>query len=263
MKISLGQINIISGNIEENTKKMIQQISKASKSNNDLIIFPEMSDIGYDMNVIIKKATNWREGVVPKLCDAALNNNINVIAGVAKKTEEGVYNAIVVIDRKGNIVHQYFKSHLITAEPMLEHKYLLSGNELDIVEIENVKIGLMTCYEIRFPEIARTLSLKGADIIIIPAAWPLVRLTHWQSLIIARAIENQIFIAGVNRIGNDTGLPFAGTSMLIGPYGNIISSGTQIHETIIEAEISLDEISLVRNQIKVYQDRRPELYNLS
>jgi predicted amidohydrolase len=88
----------------------------------------------------------------------------------------------------------------------------------------------------------------------------LVRLPHWQSLITARAIENQVFVAGVNRLGNDNGTVFAGTSMLVSPYGNVLTSGSQIHEALLTSEMDLQFIKTVRSQIKVYQDRRTELY---
>ncbi len=262
MKIGLAQINVVSGDVEANTEKMLGFISRAKNSSCDLIIFPEMSDTGYDMDVILKKANEWGEGPVPILRKSAKENGINIIAGVSKKTPKGVFNGVVSIDRGGGIVNEYFKTHLITAEPMLEHESLVSGEEIGVFEIEGIRIGIMTCYEIRFPEIARTMALQGADLIVIPAAWPLVRLPHWQNLAMARAIENQLYVAATDRIGNDTGLQFAGTSMLIGPYGDVMASGTQIHEDLLIGRIDLATKQMVRDQIKVHQDRRPELYKL-
>jgi predicted amidohydrolase len=263
MKISLGQINIISGQLEVNINKVLDFIAQASKTGSDLIVFPEMCDTGYDMPMILKKASSWDEGMVPKLREAAVKYNINIVAGVSKRNGNGVYNGVVTINRTGDIIHEYFKTHLITAEPMLEHNYLKPGDKLGSVEIEGIKMGIITCYEIRFPEISRTLALNGAKVILILAAWPLVRLPHWQNLAIARAIENQIFIAGASRIGNDTGVQFAGSSMIIGPYGNLLSSGTEIHESLVTSDIDIKMIDTVRNQIKVYQDRRPELYKIT
>lgn len=263
MKIALGQINIISGDLESNIIKVVDFIKQASLANCDLVVFPEMCDTGYDMPVIIKSATDWENGIVPEIKKAALKGNINVVAGVSKKTELGVYNSVVAINRKGKIINEYYKTHLITAEPMLEHKYLKAGNELGIMEIDGITFGIMTCYEIRFPEISRTLTLLGAKILLIPAAWPLVRLPHWYNLTITRAIENQVYVAATSRIGIDSGLQFVGTSMIIGPYGNILASGTQIHEELIQSEINMEMIDIVRNQIKIHQDRRPELYKIN
>ncbi len=262
MKIAMAQMDILSGGVKENTKKMVDFIVQAKERGCDLVVFPEMSDTGYDMPVILDTASTWDNGPVVKLRETAQKLQINVIAGVSRRTSVGVYNGVVVIDRNGGIVHGYHKTHLITAEPMLEHRFLQAGEALGFFELEGVKIGVMTCYEIRFPEIARTLALKGTELLVIPAAWPMVRLPHWQGLAVARAIENQVYVAAVNRIGNGTGLRFAGTSLLVGPYGEVITSGTQIHEDLLVGKIERDRINAVREQIKVHQDRRPELYDL-
>jgi len=260
MKISLAQIDIESGNVTKNIQTMLSYVEKAKKDENDLVIFPEMSDTGYDMEVILKKATTWKVGVVPALCEAAKLHNINIIAGVSEKDKADVFNAVVVINREGEITGNYRKTHLITAEPMLEHKFLKPGNKLGIVKVDGHKIGIITCYEIRFPEISRALALSGIELLVIPAAWPLVRLPHWNTLIPARAIENQIYVAATSRIGNDTGLQFSGSSMIISPYGNTLASATQIHEGLISSVIDFNFINTVRSQIKVHQDRRADLY---
>lgn len=262
MKISLAQIEIESGSVEKNVEKMLSYIETASNDSNDLVIFPEMCDTGYDMEVILKKASEWSVGAVPALCEAAKKHNINVVAGVSEKIDDDVYNAVAVIDRTGAITSSYRKTHLRTAEPMLEHHFLKAGNKLGLAEIDGHKVGIMTCYEIRFPEIARSLALKEIEILIIPAAWPLVRLPHWETLIPARAIENQIFVAATSRIGNDTGLQFSGSSMIVSPYGNILSAASQIHEGLISSTLDFEFIKTVRSQIKVHQDRRTELYSL-
>lgn len=261
MKLSIAQINIQSGDLFANTNSILTYIQNAAENGCDLVIFPEMSDTGYDMEVIVQKASDWKSGLVPKMCEAALKYNVNIVAGVSERKEGSVYNSVVVINRKGQITDRYRKTHLVTAEPMLEHHYLKPGDRLGLAEIDGHKIGIMTCYEVRFPEIARSLSLLGIELLIIPAAWPLVRLPHWQNLVVSRAIENQVFIAAANRLGNDTGIQFAGTSMFVGPYGNCLAAGSQIHEKLITVEVDFEEIQVVRQQIKVHQDRRKELYN--
>ena len=262
MQIALAQIDVISGNIEFNLNKMKKFIQKSAREGNDLVVFPEMTDTGYEMDVILDKASSWKENVVPVLQEEAKKNNINVIAGVSERVSSDVFNSVACIDKKGELIGSYRKTHLITAEPMLEHHSLKSGEKFCVIEIEGKKIGIMTCYEIRFPEIARILALRGVELIVITAAWPLVRLPHWENLVVARAIENQVFVAATSRIGKDKpdGLQFAGTSMLISPYGNILSKGTQIHEGLIQANIDFGFIKVVRDQIKVHQDRRIELY---
>ena len=260
MKITLAQIEVKSGAVAENTLKMLTCIEEAKAEQSDVIVFPEMSDTGYDMNVILKTATEWSTGVVPALQAAAKKHSVHVIAGVSEKNAEGVFNSVASINREGKITGSYRKTHLITAEPMFEHHFLKPGNTLGLLEVEGHKVGIMTCYEIRFPEIARSLALAGAEVIFVNSAWPLVRVNHWETLLLARAIENQVFVAAVNRLGNDTGVQFGGTSLVIGPYGNILSSGTQIHESKLTVKLDFDLVRTVRSQIKVFQDRRPDLY---
>ena len=261
MKICLAQINVELGKVQDNTETMVNWIKRAGSEGHDLIVFPEMCDTGYDMNVILKTSSEWNGAVIESIKQAAATANINVIVGISERVEDGVYNSIAVLDRKGKLIGKYRKTHLITAEPTFEDKFLKAGDELGLVEIEGKQFGLMTCYEIRFPEIARTLALRGADVLIIPAAWPLVRLPHWEALILARAIENQVFVAATSRIGNDTGVPFSGSSTIISPYGNIMASASQIHEELISSCINFDFIDEVRSQIKVHKDRRVDLYS--
>ncbi|ESQ14333.1 MAG TPA: carbon-nitrogen hydrolase [Chromatiaceae bacterium] len=260
MKIALAQIDLKSGDVTENVSRMVAYIKKAKEAGHEIVILPEMCDTGYDMPEILRTACDWSRGAVPQLRQTAKELAIGVIAGVSERVGEDVFNAVVCIDRHGEIVGTYRKTHLITAEPMREHEYLKAGSALGIIRLEGHVFGLMTCYEIRFPEIARALALSGAEILVIPAAWPLVRLMHWRTLVLARAIENQVYVAATGRLGNDTGVPFAGTSMIVGPYGNLMASGTQVHEGIISAEIDFEFIQTVRSEIKVHQDRREELY---
>lgn len=262
MKIAAAQIITTPGAVQDNTKKMLDYIDRSASLGSDVVMFPEMSDTGYDMPLIMSSAQSWDEGTVPALQASAKRYGINVIAGVSERTNEGVFNSTVIINREGSISGRYRKTHLITAEPMLEHRFLKAGESLGIAEVEGVLCGFMTCYDIRFPEIARTLSLKGANILFVPSAFPLVRLTHWTVLLNARAVENQVFVVACNRIGIDAGVSFCGTTTIIDPYGAIIASSSAIHETLVAGEIDLEMIKTVRSQIKVHQDRRPALYQV-
>lgn len=263
MLIGAVQMNATPGAIPENTAKMLSYVERAAGKQLDVVVFPEMADTGYDMKLIVQVATPWDDGAVPQLRQAARKHGINIVAGVSERAEGGVFNSLVVIDRQGQVAGRYRKTHLITAEPMVEHLFLKSGGELGRTTIENVPCGLMTCYDIRFPEVSRSLSIEGAKILFVPSAFPLVRLPHWTTLVTARAIENQVFVVACNRVGADAGVPFCGTSMVVDPYGVTVASGSDIHESLIVADINLEMISTVRSQIKVHQDRRPDLYRLA
>lgn len=262
MKIAMAQMEVFSGKPSENTQRMETTIANAAQRGVDVVVFPEMTDTGYDMPTILKNASDWSSGPAQRLRSAADKHNINVIAGISEKDSSGVYNAIIVIDRNGDVVGRYRKTHLITAAPMHEEKFLGFGEELVICLLDGVKIGLMTCYEIRFPEIARRLAFSGAEILVIPAAFPLVRLPHWEILTRARAIENQVFVAAISRVGSDfsDSLQFCGTSTVYDPYGAVLASSSQIHESLVTANLDLNQIKVVREQIKLHQDVREDLY---
>jgi len=263
MRVAAIQIAVTPGDLESNTAKMLTHLVTAARGGADVVVFPEMCDTGYDMPVILKSAQSWNNGTVPALRKAANDLNVNVIAGVSELTEEGVFNSTAIISRHGDIAGRYRKTHLITAAPMLEHQFLKSGDKLGMAQIEEIHCGLMTCYDIRFPEIARSLSIAGAEILFIPSAFPMVRLPHWTILTAARAIENQVFVVACNRIGTDAGMTFCGTTTIIDPYGTVVASASAIHEGPIFGDINLNMIQTVRSQIKVHQDRRPALYALS
>ncbi|PWT97417.1 MAG: carbon-nitrogen hydrolase [Candidatus Melainabacteria bacterium] len=262
MKVAAAQLTFTSGDLVKNTNKMLEYVSAAAKNRADVVFFPEMSDTGYEIPVIRDKAQYWDRGTVPELCDTARANKINVIAGVSERTDGGIFNSIVVIDRYGKVVGKYRKTHLIKAKPFFEHECFTAGDSLDTFTVEGMNCGFMTCYDIRFPEVAGTLRNKGAEAIFVPAAFPLVRQTHWLALLTARAIENQVFMIGANRVGTDGEVTFAGTSTIIDPYGTILSSASAIHEGLISAEIGSELVEQIRSQFKVHEDRRPSLYRM-
>lgn len=263
MRIALIQLSVTPGAVAANTAKMLDLIAAAERQGADVVVFPELSDTGYDLKQVVAVAQRWEQGTVPELATAARVRGLNIVAGVSERTDQGVFNSLVVINREGQVAARYRKTHLITAEPIFEHLFLKAGDVLVTTVIDGVPCGLMTCYDVRFPEIARTLSVEGAHIIFVPSAFPLVRLQHWRTLVTARAIENQLFVVAANRVGSDANVPFCGTSMILDPYGVTLASGSEMHESVVIADLDMTMIETVRTQIKVHQDRRPELYKLA
>ncbi len=261
MKIALAQIDCTPGDITKNLDHIDFYITKAKSDGNDLIVFPEMSDLGYDMKLILKNAQDWDSGPSQKISDLAKSNDIAVVAGIAERDGDDVYNTLVIVDRTGKILGKYRKIHLITAKPICEHHHLKQGNALVLHTINGITCGFMTCYDIRFPEMARALTLSGAQMLITPSAFPLVRGEHWKTILTCRAIENQVYVAAPNRIGNDAGITFGGATRLIDPYGVTISSASEIDSTLITGNVDLNHLEQVRSKMKIQQDRQPKLYN--
>jgi len=260
MKIALAQIRSWPGDLTRNTRSIVKQIRTAAALGCDAVILPEMSDTGYHMPTIVKTASAWDGGVYAEVAGVAAEAKLTVIAGLSERVDTDIYNTVAVVGPDGRLIAKYRKTHLITAEPICEQNYIRPGDKITLCEVGGFGVGLMTCYDIRFPEMARRLALSGAEILVVPAAFPLLRIKHWDTINSCRAIENQVYVAAVNRVGDDEGLVFGGSSTLLDPYGTILASASEIDETLLTGEISKERLAEVRGRMKVYQDRREELY---
>jgi len=261
MKIAMAQVRSVVGEVTDNTQRILRNIRAAADLGSDLVVFPEMSDTGYDMPTILKTASSWKGGVYDEIAGVAAERKIAVIVGLSERVGEDIYNSVAVIGPDGKLIAKYRKIHLITTEPVCEQNYLKPGDEFILCKIQDFTVGLMTCYDIRFPEMARRLALSGADLLVVPAAWPMVRLEHWKTILACRAIENQVYVAAVNRVGQDSSLQFCGASRLLDPYGITLASASEIDETLFTGELSKERIADIRDRLKIYRDRREDLYS--
>jgi predicted amidohydrolase len=259
MKIALAQIRSTPGDITSNGTTVLRGIRTAADRGCDAVVFPEMSDTGYHMPTIVRTAGTWDGGVFADIVAAAVDAKITVVAGLSERVGRDIFNTVAVIGPDGRLIAKYRKTHLITAEPVCEQNYIRAGDALTLCEIGEFRVGLMTCYDVRFPELARKLALSGAEVLIVPAAFPAVRIGHWETITACRAIENQVYVAAVNRVGEDHGLAFGGTSRLYDPYGTVLAAA-ETDEALLVGEITKERLAAVRGQLKVYQDRREELY---
>jgi omega-amidase len=176
-----------------------------------------------------------------------------------------VANTSILIDPEGTVAGTYQKTHLFTF--FHEEYFMDAGNSICMVEAPWGRTGLSICYDIRFPEFFRTYALKGAELILSPMAFPYPRLEHWKVLARARAIENQIYIVGTNRVGSeemgcDGNVTYFGDSVIIGPWGETVIEGSEKDEQLLTATIDLARVGEVRSFMRVLEDRRPDLYEL-
>ena len=158
-----------------------------------------------------------------------------------------------------NIVAGSVSDHLFT--PMGEHEHYAAGDHLTTFSLDGHKCGLLICYDLRFPELFRTLALQGVELLFLPAQWPAARRDHWETLTAARAIENQLFLAACNSCGTAGETVFGGASRILGPRGELLAAAGA-GEEIVTAALDFSVLAEVRNSINVFHDRRPELYRL-
>ncbi|OYT34504.1 MAG: carbon-nitrogen hydrolase [Candidatus Aenigmarchaeota archaeon ex4484_52] len=260
MKISLVQLEIVKKEKERNFSKISKLIKKI---NSDVILFPEFFATGY----LGKDSKKYAEKIGGKssvfLKNIAKEKNANVIAGIIEKEKNKCKNKIrnvaLVYDKKARLKASYSKIHLFSLAD--EQKYFNAGNALSVFDINGIKCSVLICYDLRFPEIFRKLADKNVKLIFLMANWPDSREEHWLTLIKARAIENQIFIAAANMVGKIEDKNYFGSSVVVDPWGNFVKKAKKNKEEIITTDIDLNEVDKIRNKFNVFKDRKTKLYN--
>src|SRR5437762_656767 len=249
------------GDVDGNLQKMRDFCGRAKQEGVDLIVFPEAADTGYSMPVIRQEAKPWSEGAVPALQEMAKEFALTIVSGVSERAGDRIYNSQVFIDARGEIAASYRKTHLFVLPPNDESTCYAPGDKFVSVDTGAFRFGLAICYDIRFPEVCRTLALEhGANVLLVSSAWPIPRVAHLRALAIARAIENQSYLVLANRTGVDAGVTCCGTSAIIDPSGVVLASASGDREELLTADISAEEIAAVRNKIPVFAHRRADLY---
>ncbi|WP_216831746.1 carbon-nitrogen family hydrolase [Alkalihalobacterium elongatum] len=262
MKVAIYQMDIIPGVPEENHKKVKHWLAQTMSLENkpDVVVLPEMWTTAYTLTTLDLVSEDERRQTSSFLSELAKQYGVNIVGGsIATKESDGIYNRALIFNRSGERVHQYDKIHLV---PMLsEHLYLAGGREkVQTFELDGVKVGVIICYDLRFPELARSLALAGAEVLFIVAEWPEARQAHWTALQQARAIENQMYVVSANRVSTYDGVEFCGRSLVINPWGETIAQGTQENEETITADLQLKNVQEVRHNVPVFKSRVPDLY---
>ncbi len=259
MKIAAAQIACTLGDVAANLRKMREFAAGAKEAGAALILFPEMADTGYAMEVIRATATSWETGAVPELKAIARELSLSIVSGVSEREADKIYNTQVVIGPEGEILAKYRKTHLFAL--IGEDQTCAAGECLTSIGLGSFVAGLSICYDLRFPEIYRALAVdRGVNLFLNSSAWPFPRFEHLRVLATARAIENQSYLILANRVGRDSGAPFCGSSAIIDPYGVTIAAASADREELLVAEVSPAVVKSVREKMPVFADRRPQLY---
>ncbi|MBU4486284.1 MAG: carbon-nitrogen family hydrolase [Candidatus Delongbacteria bacterium] len=255
MKVHLIQISVNEKDTEGNLSKAVEKFKNIESGG--IAVLPEMFIPGYDKTNMEFWADKWRE-VVMEFSGIAKNIFSSVVFTTPVKEKGKIYNRSLFIDEDGKVLSIYDKVHLFRL--MDEDKIFDQGNELKTFDYKEWKIGLNTCYDIRFPESQRKLWSKGANLIIVPATWPYERVDAMIKLSYARAIENQCYFVIVNRASHMELNPnYGGNSMIIAPDGALVA-GCNHTEEVISGEIDISEVEKYRKLIDCKSDRRIDLY---
>lgn len=260
-RISLIQMAPELGEPEKNFALVEALMEKALADKPDIMVLPETLNVGFFPREGLKELAD-KDGERTKAVfgNFARKHKVNIVAGsVANEKNGKVYNTAYVFDRTGACVCEYDKVHGFS--PSGEHEFFAGGREVINFKLDEMNCSLVICYDIRFPELIRTATAKGVDLLFVPAQWPLVRKLHWVTLNTARAIENQMYVCAVNGCGYARETKYGGNSVLISPWGEeILHLDTE--ETIETGEIDLSVIQDIRTSINVFRDRKPEFYKI-
>lgn len=252
MKIALLQMDIFWESKDKNIEKAESLIKKAVDHSCDVAVLPEMFNTGFSMN--IQKITENENGLTDKaLREFSKKFGIYIIAGYAIKhrSEKKGKNIAAIYNKKGERISSYTKIHPFSYAK--ENEYYLSGNEVVIFKINDIPSSVFICYDLRFPEIFRKVA-RDVYLIFVIANWPSSRIDHWNTLLKARAIENQCFIVGVNRIGVDgNNISYNGSSQIISPMGEIILKSNETEEFLF-GEINPEDVKETRDRFPFLKD---------
>ncbi|ABY25099.1 hydrolase, carbon-nitrogen family [Renibacterium salmoninarum ATCC 33209] len=257
MKVSVGQFSPV-GDVDGNIEAMRRLAAEAAQDGSELILFPEEA-----MFTLGKVAGDFRSAVdagwsvfVQQLTLIAAEHKIAIIAGGYESSgEERPFNTLVAVGSDGAILGTYRKLHLYDAFSYQESKRIMPGNSgLTVVRVGELNVGMMTCYDLRFPELARALAEQDVDLICVPAAWfkGEHKVDHWETLLKARAIENTCWVAAAGSMSPHC----IGHSVILDPMGVPAAFLDEEPESLATAEVTVKRIEEVREFLPVLKNRR-------
>jgi omega-amidase len=231
-------------------ERLRAMLPAARISPGDLLVLPEMFLTGFSADTSRTAQINGSHETEVRAL--ALQLDCAIIAGLVTPGEQDAFhNEAVFIDRDGALLGRYRKRRLFTLGG--EHIAHRPGSAPVVIDWNGRRVGLLICYDLRFPELARELAARGAELIVCIASWPIARTDHWITLLRARAIENQAFVAGVNRCGRDPNFTYPGRSVIVDPHGIVIADAGAAGR-IASARVDLSEAREWRRQFPALSD---------
>jgi predicted amidohydrolase len=268
MRLACVQLGVEGGAVERNVSAGLEAVREAASDGADLVVLPELFDVGYfAFDSYARAARSLAGDRLDRFAAAAAEADVNVLAGTVVEdlaasasdgidvpAEEGLANAAVLFDRSGERRLVYRKRHLF-GYGSEETSRMVPGDREPVTELEGVRLGVTTCYDLRFPEQFRRMAEAGVDCVLVPSAWPYPRVEHWRTLGRARAIENLTYVAAVNGSGAFDGDALCGRTTVYDPWGTTLSSSGE-EPTTVTAEVDPDRVAAVREEFPALRDRR-------
>ena len=264
MKVALVQFKA-SVNKEENLKKIISYISKASSKKALLCAFPEFMMFYTKSSQTSKELASLSETIngnfISSISKAAKENRIEVVGSFYEKSKKNnrVYDTSFVINNSGKVISTYRKIHLYDALGFKESDKMIPGSKITKPIGTSIgKIGMMICYDLRFPEMSRALAIAGSEVLIVPSAWVKgpMKEEHWITINKTRAIENGCYVIAPDQVGNI----YCGRSLVVDPYGKVLVDMKK-KQGIIFVDIDLKKVKEIRKVLPLLKNRRADTYS--
>ena len=249
------QFNVKQGDVDANLACVREALRRVAAQGANLAVLPEMWSSGFDYRNLNQLALRT-EGIVEELLALSRELKLVIVGSMPEPNGDKVFNTVHVVD-SGRLAGVYRKIHLFTL--LGEDRAFSGGDSWLLAETSIGKVGVIICYDLRFPELSRRLAVEGAQVICVPAQWPKPRQEHWRTLLRARAIENQLFVVACNACGTIGKLDFFGMSMIIDPKGDLLAEGSESEGEII-ASLDMQGMNDWRAQIPCFNDRKPGSY---
>lgn len=270
IKVALIQMKVID-NKDKNLAKAEKLINKAVKNEVDFVMLPEMFNCPYQNEKFPEYAEKEGEKSWQFLADIAQKNDIYLVGGSIpeKDNKDNIYNTSYVFNKKGEEIAKHRKMHLFDidvegGQTFKESDTLTAGNEITTFTTPYGKMGIVVCYDLRFPELSALLSKKGVDFILVPGAFNMTTgPAHWELLFRSRALDNQVYTLGTAP-ARDKSQSYVsyGNSIIVSPWGEVIDRlGGE--EDILIAELDLDYLEKVRKELPLLKHKRYDLYSLT
>jgi len=257
-KIAVYQGDSLHGDIAGSLAVMRKTATFAASQGAGLVIFPEMFLTGYNIGGAVFKLAEPSDG--PSLAAAAAiarETKVALLYGYPERSGDRIFNSALLVNSAGGGIANYRKTHLYGSE---ENRVFQRGDSLLVAELDGLKVGILICYDIEFPEAVRLLALAGAELIAVPTALIQPFDIVAQTLVPARAFENQVYVAYAGMCGREGGLGYCGLSCIVGPDGqDLARAGTG--PALLFADIDPAAISRGRQSNPYLSDRHPELYS--
>lgn len=253
-----GQFDVLPGEVDRNLAALEDLLPRFAEADCRLLVLPEMWSCSFPYPILGEMAARTGE-VLRRVEQWAATYSMVMVGSLPEAAGDRIYNTSFVVNIDGKVVGKYRKAHLFSL--LDEHLHFGRGQSPLVCPTAVGNLGIMICYDLRFPELARRLALDGAEILCISAQWPIERIDHWNTLVRARAIENQLFVVACNGSGRENRLQYGGASAIVSPTGALLSC-TPPGGAIGIAALQFEEMETIRRRIPCFEDRVPKLYRL-